>query len=147
MPFYKRIVDTIVVLNQELKINDSTILEDDHEKYTYPIDGWYWFATMEDAEANIPKTAAPEPSPAPTPQPIQQVTMRQARLALFEKDLLDKVERSIRGIRGPAGRIAQIEWESASVVDRNSPLIQELMPSLNLTAEQIDQLFALAATK
>lgn len=78
-----------------------------------------------------------EPYVAPPAPPVTQVTMRQARLALLAADLLDDVEAMIT----QAPRSVQIEWEYATVVDRNSVLVQEIGNQLGLTTEQMDQMF------
>lgn len=85
----------------------------------------------------------------PPPPPVvipQSVTMRQARLALLGAGLLDDVDAAIAAITDPAQRkAAQIEWEYAQTVDRNSPFTQQLAAGLGLTAEQLDALFTQAA--
>ena len=67
----------------------------------------------------------------------QQVTMRQARLALLGAGLLDDVEAVITA----AGREAQIQWEYASVVERSNPVIAIVQPQQGMTDAQIDDLF------
>ena len=67
----------------------------------------------------------------------QQVTMRQARLALLSAGLLDDVEMVITA----AGRAAQLEWEYAAVVDRSNPAIAIVQQQKALTDAQIDDLF------
>lgn len=71
----------------------------------------------------------------------QQVTMRQARLALLNAGLLDDVEAVITA----AGREAQIQWEYASVVERSSPVIAIVQQQQGMTDAQIDDLFREAA--
>lgn len=71
----------------------------------------------------------------------QQVTMRQARLALLNAGLLDDVEAVIAA----AGREAQLEWEYAAVVDRSSPVVATVQQQQALTDAQIDDLFREAA--
>ena len=71
----------------------------------------------------------------------QQVTMRQARLALLSAGLLDDVEMVIAA----AGRAAQLEWEYAAVVDRSNPAIAAVQQQEALTDAQIDDLFREAA--
>ena len=89
--------------------------------------------------------AHPEPEPLP-PQVPQSVTMRQCRLALLRAGLLDDVDAAIAAIPDPVQRTAaQIEWEYAQTVDRNSPFTQQMAAGLNLTAEQLDALFTQAA--
>ena len=71
----------------------------------------------------------------------QQVTMRQARLALLSAGLLDDVEMVIAA----AGRAAQLEWEYAAVVDRSGPIVAIVQQQQGLTDGQIDDLFREAA--
>ena len=67
----------------------------------------------------------------------QQVTMRQARLALLSAGLLDDVEMVITA----AGRAAQLEWEYAAVLDRSNPAVAIVQQQKALTDAQIDDLF------
>ena len=67
----------------------------------------------------------------------QQVTMRQARLELLKRELLDDVEAVITA----AGREAQIQWEYASVVERSNPVIAIVQQQQGMTDAQIDDLF------
>ena len=71
----------------------------------------------------------------------QQVTMRQARLALLSAGLLDDVEVVIAA----AGRAAQLEWEYAAVVDRSNPAVAIVQQQQGMTDAQIDDLFREAA--
>ena len=71
----------------------------------------------------------------------QQVTMRQARLELLKRALLDDVEAVITA----AGREAQIQWEHASVVERSNPVIAIVQQQQGMTDAQIDDLFREAA--
>ncbi len=86
-----------------------------------------------------------DPVLAKPPVP-QSVTMRQARLALLGAGLLDDVDAAIAAIPDPVQRkAAQIEWEYAAIVERNSALIQQLAPALGMTEAQMDELFVVAA--
>ena len=71
----------------------------------------------------------------------QQVSMRQARLALLSVGLLDDVEIVIAA----AGREAQLEWEYAAVVERSNPAVAAVQQQHGLTDAQIDDLFREAA--
>lgn len=73
-----------------------------------------------------------------------QVTMRQARLALRSAGLLANVETALAAMASPAKEIAKIEWEYASGVRRDSPLIGQLAVALGLTSAQVDALFVSA---
>jgi len=71
----------------------------------------------------------------------QSVTMRQARLALYNAGLLTAVNNAIAN----AGPAAGIEWEYSSVVDRDKDLVAQLQVALNLTNQAVDDLFIAAA--
>ena len=74
------------------------------------------------------------------------VTPRQARLALLQIGKLDAVSAALTAIPDPAQRTAaQIEWEYATVIERNSPLVTSLAAGLGLTAADIDALFEAAS--
>ena len=98
-------------------------------------------AQYESLIAEVEATYSPSP-----PQPIrvpQQVTMRQARLELLSRGLLDDVEAMIAA----AGREAQIEWEYASLVERGNPVIAGVQQQQGFTDAQIDDLFREAAKR
>ena len=77
------------------------------------------------------------PTPVPTPEPVPpSITPRQARLKLLEVGLLDELEAIIT-----TNSEWQIEWEYATEVKRDSPLIDAVASQAGLTNEQIDQMF------
>lgn len=86
------------------------------------------------------------PLPPPPPPIITSVTMRQARLALLQQGLLTQVNNAVASMPGVQGDAARIEWEFSSTVERNRPLVQSLAASLGLTSQELDGLFAFAAT-
>jgi hypothetical protein len=88
----------------------------------------------------------PEPADAPPVPVIASVTMRQARLALLQQGLLTQVNDAVASMPGAQGDAVRIEWEFSSAVERNRPLVQSLAASLGMTSQQLDDLFALAAT-
>ena len=89
----------------------------------------------------------PEPADPPPPVIITVVTMRQARLALLQSNLLFQVEAAIAAIEDAGQRQAvQIEWEYAAEVNRAHHWVQSLATALGLTEKQLDDLFNLAAT-
>jgi hypothetical protein len=87
-----------------------------------------------------------DPNLAKPPVPTN-VTMRQARLALLSSNLLDDVDTAIAAIPDATQRrAAEIEWEYAQTVDRNSAFTQQLAGGLGLSDEALDNLFTNAAT-
>lgn len=74
------------------------------------------------------------------------VTPRQARLALLQSNLLDQVTTAINSMPEPDKSKAEIEWEYAVSIERNSDWVNNLGTALGLTAEDLDNLFTQAAT-
>lgn len=86
-------------------------------------------------------------APAPGAVPPLLVKMCQARLALLEAGKLAAVNAAIAAMPSPQKEAAQIEWEFASHVERQSPFLQGLAAAINLDEADLDQLFILAASK
>ncbi len=91
----------------------------------------------------VPVLQEPPPFVAPD---VEQVTMRQARLALLESGKLDLVAPAIDQLSEPDRTKARIEWEFAQDVRKDWPLIQALAPSIGLDAAALTALFNRAAT-
>jgi len=81
----------------------------------------------------------------PAPIQITSITMRQARLALLAHNKLSDVQTTIDSLSSPMKEQAQIEWEYASDVDINNPLIVQLMGSLGFAETTLGDLFNEAA--
>ena len=95
---------------------------------------WHW-----DGEALVSNTDASEY----LPPPVEAVSPRQARLALLEAGLLDRVAAVI----ATASKADQISWEFATEIRRDDPLIATIGSALNLSSDQIDVIFKYAATQ
>ena len=76
----------------------------------------------------------------------QEVTMRQARLALHAAGKLVAVNAAINALPDPPKTAALIEWEYSSTVRRDSQFVALLGPALGLDAAGLDALF-IAASK
>ena len=76
--------------------------------------------------------------PADVPR---SVTPRQVRLVLLAQGLLESVETMIAA----QDEATQITWKYASEFRRDDPLLNQLAANLNLTQEQIDEFFVIAA--
>ena len=74
------------------------------------------------------------------------VTMGQARLALFDRGYLTAVDQAIASMSGAEGDRARIEWDFRPTVARSSTLVAAMGAVLNLTSDQLDELFIYAAT-
>jgi hypothetical protein len=78
-------------------------------------------------------------------QTVRVVSMRQARLALLQIGKLQDVDAAIAALPSPDKEQAQIEWEYATEVTRDSALMQQLATAIGLTEADLDSLFTTAA--
>ena len=101
----------------------------------------YWGEDILTGIANAFANGHYEAMPEPVPEPPQtrSVDMRRLRLALHQMDLLDTVDAAIAGMP----RAAQIEWEFATNVQSDHPLVLQIATALSLN---INQIFDLAET-
>lgn len=86
---------------------------------------------------------------APTPAPIPaEVTPRQFRLALLQHNSSPaEVEAVIAGISDEAQKVAaEIEWEFASSIKRNHPLVAAFAAAMGKTEADVDAIFVTAQT-
>lgn len=76
----------------------------------------------------------------------QEVTMRQARLALLDAGLLSSVQTAINSLPEPARTKAQIEWDYSNALQRDNSFVTTLGAALGLNEAALDSLF-IAASK
>ena len=104
------------------------------------VDGVVRDATPEElAEIEARAAAANQPTVP------QEVSMRQARLALLGRGVLGQVDAAIDALPSPDSEAARIEWDYSSVVARNSPLVTMMGAALGLESAALDELFITAA--
>ena len=65
------------------------------------------------------------------------ITMRQARLYLHQKGMLEQLDALISTL----DETSQIEWQYASTVGINNPIVQLLRAEFELTEEQVQEMF------
>lgn len=91
-----------------------------------------------------------EPAPYEPPMPVvrvpEEISMGQARLALFDLGMLATVETALNAMAEPARSRSRIEWDFRPTVRRDSPLVAQLGGALGLDASALDALFIHAAT-
>lgn len=88
----------------------------------------------------------PPPLKEPEPQPLGLLSARQFRLGLHVNGLLASVQGSIDALNEPERTAAQIEWEYATQIERDHPLVENLSAQLGLTDQQIDAMWRGAMT-
>jgi hypothetical protein len=74
------------------------------------------------------------------------VSMRQARLALLQADLLQHIEPTIQSLPSPQKEAAEIEWEYSQEIAREQPLVKMMAQALQLDEAALNGLF-IAASK
>ncbi len=84
-------------------------------------------------------------SHAPVSYIPQEVTMRQARLALLENGLLANVQPAINSLPEPGKTKAQIEWDYSNALQRSNPFVAILGSALGLSSQDLDDLFIQAS--
>ena len=97
----------------------------------------YWTQEMLNTIADLPRHEEPDPEPS-APQ-SRSIDMRRLRLALLQMNFLD----SIDAVIAVQPRSAQIEWEFATNVQSDHPLVLQIATALSLN---INQIFDLAET-
>lgn len=108
---------------------------------TTPPEGKQWTYAFEDDDG-VPVAVFEDIPPAPPPS---VVSMRQARLALLGAGLLPQVEAAFDQMDEPERSAVIIEWEYATELRRDHPLVASLAAALGLTEQQVDDLFIAAS--
>lgn len=122
--FYKKIEDE-TLKGENISTPLVTLKAEDKDSYTYPQDGWYWFNSFDEALVFFAS------------QTRDSITMRQARLYLLGAGLLSQVDAVIA-----KNEAWKIEWEYATEVQKDSPLVLALASELHLSMEAIDLMFS-----
>lgn len=65
-----------------------------------------------------------------------EITRLQAKLQLLEIGLLDEVEEMVK-----QDRRVELYWTDAQSIERNHPILNQMVMALGLTSEQLDNLF------
>lgn len=124
MAFYKK-------QNEELLVSEFvdgqgyTLSEAGKYEHQYPVDGWYWFDSLDNAIAGLANTV-----------PSTSLTPRQFRLQLLSLGLLDEVE-----ARAAADKATSIWFEYSLDFQREHPMIEAMAVQLGLTQDDMDNFF------
>jgi hypothetical protein len=98
-----------------------------------------WTLTFDADADTVTRTHTLANKPAP---PVPDViSMRQARLVLLSQGLLAQVDATIAAMDEPARSAALIEWEYATELRRDNPLVVAMQGAMDLTDEQVDAMF------
>lgn len=108
---------------------DYTLIADEHASYTYPVDGWYWYDTADEAASALN---------------IVTVTRAQAKLAMCKLGFYDAINAYFNKEDTPTEY--KIAWNDANTFQEDSPILKAVGTAVGLTDDQIKQLFETART-
>lgn len=128
--FYKRDGETLLTAPNFVIGPDFELRAETYDQHTYPVDGWYWFDTLDEAMQTLSN-----------PVVAEAVSMRQARLQLLALGLYDQVNAAIATMP----QAAQIEWEYAADVQRDNPLVSAMAQLLGWSETDLDSYMTEAA--
>lgn len=129
--------------NAYKRLNQDELRFDDWKNNTNK-----WQKAIEDIKQRYPKPT----KPASVIQKEQEqgivekvivpefITRKQAKLILKQKGLLEQVEQTLSTVDD----IQKIEWSDSLHFERNNPVLMAIAQSLNLTNEQLDEMFIAA---
>lgn len=124
--FYKKVEDEILK-GENINTPLVTLKAEDKDSYTYPQDGWYWFNSFDEALVFFAGL-----------KNSNSITMRQARLALLNAGLLELVDNAIAT---GSDEVLKVEWEYATEVRRDWSNLISMALTLEITEEQLDNMF------
>ena len=128
MSFYKRKNEELLVAPNFVHAPGYSLTAEQKDTYTYPVDGWRWFDTLDQAMAGMRSAAV-------------TITPLQAKIALHRAGLLSTVE----GMIAQSGVETQLAWSAANDFERSSTLLNGMAQAIGLTSEQLDALFLSAS--
>lgn len=123
---------------------NNRIVEVKANNRTFPIaEPLYWIDCPDNCQTDWTYVNGQFVEPVP-PAPVipTTVSMRQARLALLQSNLLDTVNAAIN----QGGEADKITWEYATEVNRSDALVLNMAIALNLSETDLDNLFTLASS-
>jgi hypothetical protein len=122
--------------------------KDEFQNYTYPIDGWYYFNTENEAKDFFGLSNLEEQIQSLKSSIIGvRISARQIRLWLIQNGVsLQSVTDAINTIEDPVLRdTISIEWEYAPYIEKNHPMLIPLAQILGLNEADVYRAFSEAA--
>lgn len=136
MSFYKKTTEELLVAPNFVRGPGFDLFAEQRAEYTYPVDGWYWFDTLDEAIAAFAKNPqAGSVSP-------RQIRQAMNRTTYGSGTLRDAVEAAV--VAGD--RDLQDWWEFSTAVERTNPQVTAMAQALGVDDAALDELWALAAT-
>ena len=126
--FYKKQNNEIQYAPNFIEGDGYVLISSEKDTYEYPVDGWYWFNSeilANDFFVNGSKNL---------------VTQRQLRLGLLQSGIDPDVITTMLA----SNKASLIEWNYATTIDREHPLVIQMGLALGKTSKEIDDLFWMA---
>jgi hypothetical protein len=130
MAYYKREGEELIVAPNGVDGPGYSLTPENYSEHTYPVSGWYWFDTLDQALDNLPRTDGD-----------LAVSPLQLCAALVHFGLYDQVKAAV----AQADPFTQLAWEKAIMFKRNSPTLLSFAAQLGISDSEIDAIFAYAA--
>lgn len=133
---YDRVYDTAI------EVPDGTTAIPPFHTFEAPPEQTGYYAVMQNGWQLVPgeKPGPPDP-PTPVKYVPQSVTRFQAKAILHLQGLLTTAENIINASTDP---LVKLVWSEALYFERNSPTLNALAEQLQLTPDQLDDLFIAA---
>lgn len=140
--FYRLINDAIVYAGQKVITQQGTFNVSEHENQEYPIDGgWHYFSSVEEAEGYFNSTVK---DVVPTINGIpQSISPAQCLIALDQLGKLDTLEAMMESEHTP--RATKIAYNNMTVIERDSPMVNQMALGLQMNGSEVDNLFVIAS--
>ena len=140
---------TLTIRCYERVWNPQTGTYDNGDPVDIPDGRWIDLRLNEVRQPEPEMLEEPE-QPVPAPEPAEPyipsvVTMAQAKLALHYAGMLAAVEAKLNELPEPDKTTALIEWNHRQTIERGHPLVAQVAAALELTEQQLDELFVDAA--
>lgn len=134
MAFYKRDGEELLTAPNFVRGPGFDLFAETHGQNQYPVDGWYWFDTLDEAMRALAAPAA-----------VTQISMYQARLRLLQMGALSAVESAISTLPEPDQTAARIGWDYAPYIERSHQIVVLIKSALGWSDAHADEFFATAS--
>lgn len=136
MPFYKRENEELIVAPNFVIGPGFELRAETHSDHTYPVEGWYWFDTLDQAlTAFAPKASVDGVSP-------RQIRHAMNQTPYGESTLREAVEAAV----AQADQDLKDWWLYSTVFERHNPQVEAMAQALGITDTQLEQLWLLASS-
>lgn len=125
--FFKKESEDLINGGELISTPHVTLTKETKDEYTYPQDGWYWFDTLDEALVFFAEMGSNN---------NDSITPLQAELQLHKIGLLNRVKQMVA-----SDPVVEIYWSRAQKFYKTDTILLSMATALELTSEQLDELF------